>query len=265
MGAEFVRDVAPGEIVIIDENGVHSVQAISSEKRALCVFEFIYLARPDSVIDGETVNVARREMGRQLVREYPVEADMVSSVPDSGTTAAIGYAEESGIPFGEALIKNRYIGRTFIQPSQKLRDLGVRLKLNPVKEILVGKRVVLVDDSIVRGTTSKKIVKMLRDAGVKEVHLLVSSPPVLYPCFYGIDTSAKGELIAASHEMEAIRQRIQADSLHYLSLEGMMKAFKMPAGSFCAACFNGEYPISVPCNTCSGKYKLERETRSGGA
>lgn len=263
VGAEFVRDVEPGEIVIIDANGIRFVQASGNKRRASCIFEYVYLARPDSVIDGETVNIARQKMGRQLARECPVEADMVSSVPDSGTTAAIGYAEEAGISFQEALIKNRYVGRTFIEPSQKMRDLEVRLKLNSVKEILKGKRVILVDDSIVRGTTSKKIVKMLRDAGVKEVHLLVSSPPILYPCFYGIDTSSQGELIAAEHDVESIREYIGADSLHYLSLEGLVNSLSRSENDFCKACFDGNYPIKVLPLEGDKDKGLEGEGRSG--
>ncbi len=255
VGAEMVRDIKPGEIVIIDATGVRSIQTMAAPHRALCIFEFVYLARPDSTIDGETVTLARRKMGMELAREFPVDADMVIPVPDSGTAAAHGYAEISGLPFKEGLMKNRYIGRTFIQPTQSIRDLGVRLKLNPIREILAGQRVVLVDDSIVRGTTSKKIVQMLREAGVKEVHLLISSPPVLYPCYYGIDTSARAELIAAQHDLDTIRKYIGADSLHYLSLEGMLKAMRSGAEHFCAACFSGCYPIEVP--AIGDKFTLE--------
>jgi len=246
VGAQFVRDIRPGEIVIIDENGPKSVLTIPAAHRAFCIFEHVYLARPDSVLDGETVNISRRQFGRQLAREYPAEADMVIAVPDSGTTAAIGYAEESGLPFKEGLIKNRYAGRTFIQPSQDLRDLGVRLKLSPVGELIANRRLVLVDDSIVRGTTSRRIVQMLKEAGAKEVHLMVSSPPILYPCHYGIDTSARQQLIAARLSLEEIRASIGADSLNYLSLEGMLGAMQAPAEEFCVACFNGCYPIAVP-------------------
>ncbi|KKM10449.1 amidophosphoribosyltransferase [Clostridiales bacterium PH28_bin88] len=257
IGAEFLRDLNPGEIVVIDAQGLCSVQTMAAPHRAMCMFEFVYLARPDSTIDGETVNVVRWEMGRQLAREYKVEADMVISVPDSGTTAAVGYAEESGIPFKEGLMKNRYIGRTFIQPSQKMRDLGVRLKLNPIREVLRGQRVIMVDDSIVRGTTSKKIVQLLREAGVKEVHLLVSSPPILHPCYYGIDTSARAELIAAEHDLEEIREYIGADSLYYLSLEGMLKSSRSDPANFCVACFSGHYPIEVPRSHKRNKFALE--------
>ncbi|MBC7337233.1 MAG: amidophosphoribosyltransferase, partial [Clostridia bacterium] len=210
---KLIREVEPGEIVIIDREGLRSVRALAAPKQAFCIFEFVYFARPDSVLDGRTVNVVRREMGRELAREVRLEADMVLPVPDSGTAAALGYAEVSGIPFQEGLIKNRYVGRTFIRPAQSLRDLGVRLKLNPLPEVLAGKRIVLVDDSIVRGTTSRAIVQMLREAGVREVHFLVSSPPILYPCYYGIDTSSRGELIAAGHGVEEVRHHIGADTL----------------------------------------------------
>lgn len=257
IGAVFLRDIEPGEIVVIDHNGPRSVQTKAHPDRALCVFELVYLARPDSVIDGEVVNEARREMGRQLAREKAVEADLVVPVPDSGTAAAVGYAESSGIPFKDGLMKNRYIGRTFIQPVQKMRDIGVRLKLNPIRQVLQGQRVVLVDDSIVRGTTSRKIVQMLREARVKEVHLMISSPPILYPCYYGIDTSARAELIAAQHDLEEIRKFIGADSLYYLSLEGMLNAARSSKENFCVACFNGRYPIEIPENI-EGKFALER-------
>ncbi len=245
VGAKFIRDIEPGEIVIIDSNGLSSHKALYSTRRAHCIFEYIYFARPDSTIDGTNVNRARRAMGRQLARENRVEADIVISVPDSGTSAALGYSKESGIPFEEGLMKNRYIGRTFIQPTQKMRDTGVRLKLNPVVETVRGKRVILVDDSIVRGTTSKKIVSMLKGAGAKEVHVAVASPPTICPCYYGIDTSRREELIAAKMNVEAIREFIGADSLHYISVEGMFEAIENSRESMCAACFNGEYPIPV--------------------
>jgi len=246
VGALFEREVEPGEIVIIDEQGVHSIKTMTAAHKALCIFELVYLARPDSVINGEAVTIARREMGRQLAKECQVEADVVIPVPDSGTAAAVGYAEASGIPFKEGLMKNRYIGRTFIQPSQRMRDIAIRLKLNPIRQVLNGQKVALVDDSIVRGTTSKKLVQMLREAGVKEVHMLISSPPILYSCFYGIDTSARSELIAAQNELEEIRKYIGADSLHYLSLDGLFAAVKGTAKDFCTACFNGSYPVEVP-------------------
>jgi amidophosphoribosyltransferase len=258
IGALFLRDVSPGEIVIIDKNGLTSIKTMAAAHRALCFFEFVYLARPDSTIDGETVTNVRQEMGRQLARECPLEADMVVPVPDSGTAAAMGYAKESGIPFTEGLMKNRYIGRTFIQPSQKMRDVGVRLKLNPIRQVLKGQRVVLVDDSIVRGTTSKKIVALMRDAGVKEVHLMIGSPPVRHPCYYGIDTSARAELIAAQHEPADITRFIGADSLHYLSLAGMLGSVAQDPANFCVACFSGRYPVEVPRKVLEAKFFLEK-------
>ncbi|MDN5364024.1 MAG: amidophosphoribosyltransferase [Eubacteriales bacterium] len=245
VGAEFVRDVEPGEIVVIDEKGLRSFRGGESSRKAACIFEYIYFARPDSKIDGFNVTAVRRAMGRQLAREYRPEVDIVIPVPDSGTAAARGYAEESGIPFEEGLMKNRYIGRTFIQPEQKMRDLAVRLKLNPVRDVLAGKRVLMIDDSIVRGTTSGKIVRMLREAGVREVHMGVSSPPIVYPCYYGIDTSCREELIAAKKTVEEIREFIGADGLHYLSLEGLLSVFGERRGEFCTACFDGNYPIPI--------------------
>ncbi len=245
VGARFIRDVAPGEIVIIDGEGLASVQGQPGRQNAHCIFEYIYFARPDSCLDGFYVNQVRRLMGRCLAREYPVPADLVIPVPDSGVSAARGYAEASGIPFEEGLMKNRYIGRTFIQPSQDMRDLGVRLKLNPAREILAGKSVVMVDDSLVRGTTSGKIVKMLKECGVKEVHLLLSSPPIVHSCYYGIDTSNRGELIAAQKPIEEIRRFIGADGLHYLSLEGMLDIFGERRNDFCTACFSGNYPVKI--------------------
>ena len=244
-GAEFVRDVLPGEMVVIDDDGLHSYQFGKSEKLASCIFEYIYFARPDSVIDGQSVHEARFEMGRILAREAQFEGDIVISVPDSGTTAATGYAYEAGLPFVEGLIKNRYIGRTFIQPTQKARDTAVKLKLNPIRSVVEGKRVIMVDDSIVRGTTSGKIVKMLRNAGAKAVYMCVSSPPIGYPCYYGIDTSVRKELIAATKTVEEIREYIGADGLHFLSLEGLMKSVsKVPADEMCYACFNQAYPVA---------------------
>lgn len=244
VGAKFVRDVIPGEIVVIDKEGMRSLQVINSPRRAHCIFEYIYFARADSTIDGINVYQARREMGRQLARECNIDADMVISVPDSGTPAALGYAEESGLPFEEGLMKNRYVGRTFIQPSQKIRELGVRLKLNAVNEVVQGKRIIMVDDSIVRGTTSKKIVQMLREAGATEVHMVVASPPTKFPCYYGIDTSRREELIASKMSEDEIEKFIGADSLHYMSMEGMFKALKADEQCFCAACFSGSYPIT---------------------
>jgi len=244
VGAEFVRDVLPGEMVVIDDEGVKSFPFATEEKKASCVFEYIYFARPDSVIDGQSVHEARFMMGRQLARESGFKGDVVISVPDSGTTAATGFAYESGIPFMEGLIKNRYIGRTFIQPTQKKRDTAVKLKLNAISAAIRGKSVIMVDDSIVRGTTSGKIVKMLKDAGAREVHMCVSSPPIGYPCYYGIDTSIRKELIAATKSVEEIRQFIGADSLHFLSLEGLKKCMSdLNPDDMCYACFNKAYPI----------------------
>ncbi|MFZ5640336.1 MAG: amidophosphoribosyltransferase [Bacillota bacterium] len=248
IGAELVRDVEPGEIVVINSEGLRSVNKMAAKRQATCIFEFIYFARPDSVIDGYYVNRVRREMGRQLAREYPADVDLVISVPDSGNAAARGYAEEAGIPFEDGLMKNRYIGRTFIQPTQEMRALAVRLKLNPIKNVLKGKRVLMIDDSIVRGTTSGKMVNMVRESGAKEVHMCVSSPPILHPCYYGIDTSCRKELIAAQMPVEEIRKFIGADGLHYLSQEGLLKVFgkDMSQCSFCTACFDGDYPIEIP-------------------
>ncbi|MGS0745119.1 amidophosphoribosyltransferase [Syntrophomonas erecta subsp. sporosyntropha] len=246
IGAELIRDVKPGEIVVINRDGIQSIQVINSPRNAHCVFEYIYFARPDSTIDGMNIYKSRREMGKQLARECSdIEADLVISVPDSGTASALGFAEEAGLPFEEGLMKNRYVGRTFIQPTQKMRELGVRLKLNAIAQIVTGKRIIMVDDSIVRGTTSKKIIKMLRDAGALEVHMAVASPPTRFPCYYGIDTSRREELIANTMEMEKIGEFIGADSLTYLSMEGMFSALKNSRDHFCAACFSGEYPIKI--------------------
>lgn len=245
VGATLVRDVKPGEIVVIDEDGLHSIEYMPPPRRATCVFEYVYFARPDSTIDEINVYQARRAMGRQLARECNIVADMVVSVPDSGTTAALGYAEGSGLPFHEGLIKNRYVGRTFIQPSQKMRETSVRIKLNALSKVVKGQRVVMVDDSIVRGTTSKQIVQMLRDAGASEVHMAVASPPTRYSCFYGIDTSKKEELIANNMSVAEIEAFIGADSLHYLSIEGMFKALRGGTENYCAACFSGDYPLDI--------------------
>jgi amidophosphoribosyltransferase len=256
VGAHFIRDVNPGEIVIIDKDGLTSIQGQQVERTAYCIFEYVYFARPDSYLDGFHVNQVRRLMGRRLAQEYPVKADLVIPVPDSGVSAARGYAESSGIPYEEGLMKNRYIGRTFIQPSQDLRDLSVRLKLNPAREILVGKTIVLVDDSLVRGTTSGKLVRMLKECGVKEIHFTLSSPPVAYSCYYGIDTSNKDELIAAKKPLEEIRQFIGADGLYYLSIEGLLSVFGERQNHFCTACFSGNYPVEISGSTL-GKYIFE--------
>ena len=250
IGAELIRDVEPGEILVIDENGLNSVSHDKWCRKSLCVFELIYFARPDSLMDETDIYKSRREAGKILAREYPVDADVVISVPDSGTAAAIGYAEESGIPYTEGLIKNRYIGRTFIQPTQQLREQGVKLKLNVVHENIRGKRVILVDDSIVRGTTSRRIVDMLKNAGAKEVHVRVSSPPVKYSCYFGIDTPNRQKLIAANYTVEEITEQIHADSLGYISIRGLIRSTgkdeELQKSGFCMACFNGDYPMEVP-------------------
>jgi amidophosphoribosyltransferase len=233
-------------MVVIDEKGIESIKFDNNTRKALCSFEFVYFARPDSNLDGMSVYNSRRNAGRILAKQYPADADMVIAVPDSGTVAAIGYAEESGIPFGEGLVKNRYVGRTFIEPDQKTRELSVRLKLNPLKLNLKDKRIVLIDDSIVRGTTSKRIVSMLKDAGAKEVHVRVSSPPVKYSCFFGIDTPERKKLVGAQNSVEEIRKMIGADSLGYLSLEGLYESIGMSPDSLCKACFDGNYPMEVP-------------------
>lgn len=246
-GVKYMRDVEPGELVVIDKNGLKSYKFAKVEKKAACVFEYIYFARPDSVIDGQSVHDARFMMGRILDKESGFKGDVVISVPDSGTTAATGFSYESGIPFVEGLIKNRYIGRTFIQPTQKKRDTAVKLKLNPIVSAVRGKNVIMVDDSIVRGTTSGKIVHMLRKAGAKSIHMCVSSPPIGYPCYYGIDTSIRKELIAATKTVDEIRKYIGADSLHFLSLEGLKKSIKdADSNDMCYACFNNYYPVEGP-------------------
>ena len=256
IGAEFVREVEPGEIVEVDENGLHSEFGVPTIKHALCIFEFIYFARPDSVIQGRLLYQAREDMGRQLAREYPVDADIVIGVPDSATAAGIGYAQESGIPFTEGLMKSRYIGRTFIQPEQRIREAGINLKFNPMPQVLSGKRVVVVDDSIVRGTTTRPIVRLLRRAGAKEVHVRISSPPYAFPCVLGVDTARRGELIAARLTVPEIERYIEADSLGYLSRQGLLDAIALPSENFCQACFTGQYPL--PVNQEIDKLALER-------
>ncbi len=243
MEARFVRDVEPGEMVVIDERGVTSFRPFRPQERLHCVFEYVYFARPDSVLWGRNVHVVRKALGHQLAREHPVQADLVIPVPDSGVGAALGYCEESGIPFDSGLVRNHYVGRTFIEPSQGIRHFGVKVKLNPNREVLAGRRVVVVDDSIVRGTTSRKIVKMVRAAGAREVHMRVSSPPIQWPCYYGIDTPTRKELIAASHDVREIQRYLGADSLGYLSLEGMLKATGNDPDKFCHACFTGQYKV----------------------
>jgi amidophosphoribosyltransferase len=246
IGAKYVRDVEPGEIIVIDKKGLHSYPGLLKQSsHAFCIFELIYFSRPDSKIYGTNVDKVRRRLGRTLAKEHPVEADIVISVPDSSNTAALGYSEESGIPYDIGLIRNHYVGRTFIQPEQKIRDLDVRIKFNIVKGVVKNKRVVVVDDSLVRGTTSKKLVKMLREAGAKEVHLRLSSPPIINPCFYGIDMPTKRELIASHKSVEAIRRFLGADSIGYLSLNRMLEMPSLPKESFCHACFSGKYPINI--------------------
>jgi len=242
--AEFIRDVAPGEIVVINKDGMNSLQAFpDQEQRAFCIFEYIYFSRPDSTIANRNVYQVRVEMGKQLARENPIEADVVVPVPDSGNCAALGYSLESGIPFEMAFVRNHYVGRSFLQPSQLIRDFDVRVKLNLIKELVRGKRVIVVDDSIVRGTTCKARVNNLKEAGAKEVHVLVSCPPHMHPCVYGIDFPDRSKLMAANYSLEQIRNYLNADSLHYLSHDGLVKATGLPANSFCMACFDGKYPV----------------------
>ncbi|GED30359.1 amidophosphoribosyltransferase [Brevibacillus centrosporus] len=249
IGAEYWRDVQPGELIIVDENGIVETSHTEKTQRSMCIFEYIYFARPDSDIDGINVHMARKRLGKQLAKEASIDADVIIGVPDSSTSAAIGFAEATGIPYEIGLIKNRYVGRTFIQPSQELRERAVHLKLSAVRKVVEGKRVVMIDDSIVRGTTSNRIVRMLREAGAKEVHVRISSPPVMNPCFYGIDTSSREELIAATKSVEEIRLAIEADSLSFLSVEGMLEAIgredSAPNRGHCLACFTGQYPTEI--------------------
>ncbi len=243
--AEFVRDLEPGEFLHIDRHGIHTYYPLLPAPKTQCIFEHIYFARPDSLLYGQQVASVRKALGRQLAREQPADADLVIPVPDSGIYAALGFSQESGLPFEHGLIRNHYVGRTFIEPKQSIRHFGVKVKLNAVREVLEGKRVVIVDDSIVRGTTSRKIVSMVRGAGAREVHVRISSPPTVSPCYYGIDTPTRKELIASSHSIEEIRRYIRADSLGYLSLEGMLRAVGKEGG-FCLACFTGRYPVEFP-------------------
>jgi amidophosphoribosyltransferase len=259
--AKFVRDVEPGEIVVINENGLNSVQAFPEhDRRAFCIFEYVYFARPDSTIADRNVYKVRVQMGRELAREYPIQADVVVPVPDSGNCAALGYSLESGIPFEMAFVRNHYVGRSFLQPSQLIRDFDVRVKLNLIGELVRGKRVIIVDDSIVRGTTCKARVKTLKEAGAKEVHVLVSCPPHMNPCVYGIDFPDRSKLMAANHSLEDIRKYLNADSLHYLSQDGMVKATGLPKGSFCMACYDGFYPVSY--DPAVDKHTIERRNGS---
>jgi len=256
IGAKYQRDVLPGEVILIDNRGVKSYFPFKKTKEAFCIFEFIYFARPDSMIYGENVDKIRRRLGKQLATEQPSDADLVMSVPDSSNTATLGYSEESGIKYDFGLIRNHYIGRTFIHPDQKIRDLDARIKYNPVKGVLDGRRIIIVDDSIVRGTTSRKLVKMIRSAGASQIHFRVSSPPIISPCFYGIDMPTKEELIASSKSVEEIRQYLGVESLGYLSLEGMLSIHSLPKNNFCTACFSGRYPTEVEMN--NTKYVLEK-------
>ncbi len=251
VGAAYVRDVAPGEIVRFNSEGIHSEQAVPAREYAACIFEYVYFARPDSVLDGMSVYQARRNMGRILAQEAPADADLVLGVPDSGVPSAMGYAFESGIPYADGIVKNRYVGRTFIQPTQSMRQLGIRLKLNPLPSVIAGKRLVVIDDSIVRGNTSKKLVEMLRDAGAAEVHLRIVSPEVLWPCFYGIDTDTRDQLIAANMTNAEMCAFIGADSLAFITIGGLRDSISANHNGFCEACFSGEYPVAVP--ACASK------------
>jgi amidophosphoribosyltransferase len=259
VGATLVRELEPGELVVCSGDGVHVEQAVPPRRggEALCVFEHIYFARPDASMDGQALHLVRMRMGRRLAEESPVDADVVISVPDSGTPAAIGFAQAAGIPFADGLIKNRYVGRTFIQPEQASRDDGLRLKFNPLPHVLEGQRVIVVDDSIVRGSTTRKIVSMLREAGALEVHLRISSPPIVSPCFYGIDMAGESELIAARRSIDDVCAMLGADSLAYLSLDGLEAAIDRPARRFCRACLTGEYPVPVPASLSADKLAFE--------
>ncbi len=256
VGASYIREIEPGEFVSIDESGLRSIHFAEAKPKG-CIFEFVYLARPDTRINDQRVHSVRVEIGRRLAKEHPVEADLVMPVPESGTPAAIGYAEASGIPFGHGLVKNTYVGRTFIQPSQTIRQLGIRLKLNPLRDVIAGKRLVVVDDSIVRGNTQRALVRMLREAGAKEIHVRISSPPVKWPCFYGIDFASRAELIANGISTEEICRSIGADSLGYLSLESLVESTSLPKSNLCLACFDGEYPVPLPEDDFIGKHLLE--------
>jgi amidophosphoribosyltransferase len=261
VGAAFVREIEPGELIAIDEDGLRSQRFANPDPKG-CLFEYVYLARPDTTIGGRSVHSTRVEIGRRLAKEHPVEADLVMPTPESGTPAAIGYAEASGIPYGMGLVKNAYVGRTFIQPSQTIRQLGIRLKLNPLRDVIRGKRLVVVDDSIVRGNTQRALVRMLREAGALEVHVRIASPPVKWPCFYGIDFASKAELIANGLDIDGIRASIGADSLGYVSLDGLIASSEQPKTRLCRACFDGEYPIKLP--EIIGKHVLEGIERAVG-
>ncbi len=256
VGAAFVREMEPGEFVAIDANGLRSQRWAKAEPKG-CIFEYVYLARPDTQIAGRNVHATRVAVGERLAKEHPVEADLVIPVPESGTPAAVGYARASGIPYGAGFVKNSYVGRTFIQPSQTIRQLGIRLKLNPLREVIEGKRIIVVDDSIVRGNTQRALIRMLREAGALEIHVQISSPPVKWPCYYGIDFASRAELVAAGLEIEEIRRSIGADTLGYVSLEGLIEATTIAAENLCTACFTGNYPIDIPADLSGGKNLLE--------
>lgn len=260
VGASFIREVEPGEFIAVDENGLRSERFAEAAPKG-CIFEYVYLARPDTTISGQRVFTVRSEIGRRLAREHPVEADLVIPVPESGTPAAIGYAEESGIPFGHGLVKNSYVGRTFIQPSQTIRQLGIRLKLNPLRDVIAGKRLVVVDDSIVRGNTQRALVRMLRESGAAEVHVRISSPPVKWPCFYGIDFASRAELIANGISVDEICRSIDADSLAYVELDQLVEATNVPKDRLCRACFDGIYPVALPEDDLIGKHLLESDAK----
>jgi amidophosphoribosyltransferase len=264
VGASLVREVEPGELVAIDEHGLRSSRFAAADPKG-CLFELVYLARPDTTIGGRSTHAARVEMGRNLAAEWPADADLVIPVPESGTPAAIGFSQASGIPFGQGLVKNSYVGRTFIQPSQTIRQLGIRLKLNPLREVIQGKRLVVVDDTIVRGNTQRALVRMLREAGAAEVHVRISAPPVKWPCFYGIDFASPAELIANGLTVDEIRQSIGADSLGYLSLDGLVEATTIARDRLCRACFDGEYPVPLPEPELLGKHLLEGLERTVSA
>jgi amidophosphoribosyltransferase len=256
VGASFIREIEPGEMVAVDEDGLRTQQFAEPAPKH-CLFEFVYLARPDTLITGQRVHSVRVEIGRKLAKAFPADADLVIPVPESGTPSAIGYAEASGIPYGIGLVKNSYVGRTFIQPSQTIRQLGIRLKLNPLRDVIEGKRLVVVDDSIVRGNTQRALVRMLREAGAREVHVRISSPPVKWPCFYGIDFATRAELIANGLTSDEICRSIDADSLGYISLEDLVEATSVPNDDLCRACFDGVYPIPLPEPERLGKGILE--------
>ena len=263
IGAEYLRELGPGEVVVIDHDGLRTATWSGiTGRQALCVFELIYFARPDSIMAGQLVHSSRQQLGAELAREHPVDADLVIGIPDSSTAAAVGYAQESGIPFSEGLVKNRYVGRTFIEPEQRLRDLGVRQKFNTLVDVIQGKRLVVVDDSIVRGTTTPHVVKLLRNSGAKEIHMRVCAPPIRHPCFMGVDMATREELLAANHSLEEIRVLIGADTLGYLSVEGLMKVVGGTKGGFCDACFTGNYPVPIQLEL--SKFALEQPGPAAG-